>query len=212
MVKNYKHVMTPQEITEAVKEMAQQRYPTYNVNREPKFVMPSLQQELDKIVENDIKINDLEKEGAILDTKILEFMKARKALESAAKTIDRIYPDLIKVADEAGVVIESFKEIPHRITKIIETMDKISVKVKVDETEMTRLFVSSHNFLDQEEKLMEQHIKAIEEKFRECYITLNAIFNRTEGVWIPIKRFTRLFWFLIAFEIMVGFGLALLLI
>lgn len=94
-----------------IKALFDKEYPTYTtnmVNRDPKPVMPHIEEALDKIVEQDLKTKNLEDETSLLDAKIREFREARAVLNEAAKIIDKLYPDLIHAADETAVEIEYF--------------------------------------------------------------------------------------------------------
>ena len=80
--------------------------------------MPHIEEELDKIVEQDLKTKDLEDETSLLDAKIKEFREARAALNEAAKIIDKLYPDLIHATDETAVEIEYFRDIVSKFAEI----------------------------------------------------------------------------------------------
>lgn len=194
MAKKFKQIMTQQQFTETVKETADKEYPTYTtdmVNRDPKPVMPHIEEELDKIVEQDLKTKDLEDETSLLDAKIKEFREARAALNEAAKIIDKLYSDLIHATDETAVEIEYFRDIVSKFAEIIQKTASIKVSAAVDRDSMQLLHKHTDLTLVREKRQMDEHIenlnRAIDEAFDKNYRSLEERLSKDEGVYLTPK-------------------------
>ena len=121
--------------------------------------MPHIEEELDKIVEQDLKTKDLEDETSLLDAKIKEFREARAALNEAAKIIDKLYPDLIHATDETAVEIEYFRDIVSKFAEIIQKTASIKVSAAVDRDSMQLLHKYTDLTLAREKRQMDEHVE-----------------------------------------------------
>lgn len=213
MTKKFKQVMTPQQFAETIKEVADKDYPTYKAVRNPEPVMPHIQEELDKIVKNDLKTKNLEDETALHDARINEIKEARTALYEVAKTIDKLYPDLMKVSEDAAIETRHFRDSVKRFAEIIEQCETIKVNVALDEN--SRFYLNEHTkqALASEKSQMDEHVKkmksALKDTLDENYQTLKERLSKDKGVYLTSRVFAWCFGFLIICEFVAGFALAM---
>lgn len=128
--------------------------------------MPHIEEELDKIVEQDLKTKDLEDETSLLDAKIKEFREARAALNEAAKIIDKLYLDLIHATDETAVEIEYFRDIVSKFAEIIQKTASIKVSAAVDRDSMQLLHKYTDLTLAREKRQMDEHVEQMKGALR----------------------------------------------
>lgn len=213
MTKKFKQVMTPQQFAETIKEVADKDYPTYKAVRNPEPVMPHIQEELDKIVKNDLKTKNLEDETALLDAQVNEVKEARTALYEVAKTIDKLYPDLMKLAEDAAIETRLFRDTVKRFADVLEKFDAIKIKVELDEKSMNLLNIHTSQALASEKCQMDEHIEnmksALQETLNENYKTLKELFSKEKGVFLTSRVFAWCFGFLIFCEFAAGFAIAM---
>lgn len=216
MAKKFKQIMTQQQFTDTVKKIADKEYPTYTtdmVNRDPKPVMPHIEEELDKIVEQDLKTKDLEDETSLLDARIKEFREARTALNEAAKIIDKLYPDLIHATDETAVEIEYFRDIVSKFAEIIQKTASIKVSAAVDRDSMQLLHKHTELTLAREKRQMDENVEqlkgALKESLNDHYRTLKEMLKLEEGVFLTPRVAAWGSGLIIAMEILTGVALVM---
>ena len=216
MAKKFKQIMTPQEFTETIKEIANQEYPIYTtdmVERDEEPVMPHIEEELEKIVEKDIKIKNLEDETSLLDAKIQEFKEVRIALSEAAKIIDKLYPDLIKATDQTALEIEYFRDTVKRIADIIEKVTAIKLSTAVDKESLRLLHEHTTITLEREKRQMDEHVEqmknALKTALDENYRMLKERLSKEEGVYLSRRAAAWLFGLFIVCGLMIGISLAM---
>ena len=175
--------------------------------------MPHIEEELDKIVEQDLKTKDLEDETSLLDAKIKEFREARAALNEAAKIIDKLYSDLIHATDETAVEIEYFRDIVSKFAEIIQKTASIKVSAAVDRDSMQLLHKHTDLTLAREKRQMDEHVEqmkgALRASLSEHYQPLKEMLKMEEGVFLTPRVAAWGFGLFMAIEMLTGIALVM---
>lgn len=182
--KKYKPIDTTRLLPDAAKEIAEEPYPEFTVDRTNEKEYTPLTERLDKIVTIEQKNEDLKNLETKIDKVIAGMNKTAEELYKAAHEIDTIQPELKKWAESTALSIENFKEAVTKLAKVIAAMEKYAIRAVLEPESETKYKQLQQELLKKEKELLDSHLTTFKEQVHDKYYNFSKDLERGKGFWL----------------------------
>lgn len=187
MGRKYKPIDTTRQLPDAAKEIAEEPYPEFTVDRTNEKEYTPLTERLDKIITIDQKNEDLKKLETEIDKVIAGMNKTADELYKAAHEIDTIQPELKKWAESTTLSIANFKEAVTKLAKVIAAMEKYAVRAVLEPESETKYKQMQQDLLKKEKEILDSHLRDFKEQVHDKYYNFSKDLERGKGFWFSDK-------------------------
>lgn len=184
MGRKYKPIDTTRQLPDAAKEIAEEPYPEFSVDRTNEKEYTPLTERLDKIITIEQKNEDLKNLETDIDKVIKGMNKTADELYKAAHEIDTIQPELKKWAESTALSIENMKEAITKLAKIIAAMEKYAIRAVLEPESETKYKQMQDDLLKKEKELLDSHLRDFKEQVQDQYNKFSKEIGKGKGVWL----------------------------